>query len=298
MWRFWPTHIDPILRAARPQRIMEIGADEGFNTRGLLKYCRETGAKADIVDPVTNHRLQHCLDQYGDEYTRHLALSLDAIPLAPPSDLVLLDGDHNWRTVYQEMTALFERAARANAPPPIVLFHEAAWPYARRDMYYAPERIEEEFRQPYAYRSIIPGQSELGEGGLNEHLANALHEGGARNGVLTAVEDFVAEWPEKCDLHILPFFNGLGICVPASRKTPELSAVIDGFFTAEGLMAACIAIEAWTNRLYIEMQRERLQYLKRTESLERARAMLVERGERIRELEARLQITPTRGTGS
>lgn len=287
MWRFWTSHIDPILRTVAPNRIMEIGADEGFNTRRLLAYCRETGAKADIVEPVMNRRLRHGLDQYGDEYVLHEALSLDAIPKAQPADVVLLDGDHNWRTVYQEFTALFERAARGKAASPIVLFHEAAWPYARRDMYYAPERIEEEFRHPYSYTSILPGQSELGEGGLNGNLANAVHEGGPRNGVLTAAEDFIAEWPEDIELHVLPFFHGLGIATPKSRMTSQLATLVDGFFSPEGLMAACKALEEWSVRLQIEMQRDRIELVKRTEALQRARQLLADRGERIQELEAR-----------
>lgn len=289
MWRFWNSHIEPVLRIAAPKRLMEIGADEGFNTRRLLAYCRETGAKADIVDPVLNRRLKHGLDQFGDEYSFHQLLSLDAIPKLEPADIVLLDGDHNWRTVYQEFAALFERAKTCGKAPPIVLFHEAAWPYARRDMYYAPERIEEEFRQPYSYQSIIPGESDLGDGGLNAALANATHEGGPRNGVLTAVEDFIAEWPEKVELRVLPFFNGLGICVPASRATQGLTQVLDGFFSSNGLMAACVALEEWASRLVISMQEERLDYVKRTEALARARILLSEQRARIRDLEAALE---------
>src|SRR5690606_15563343 len=174
---------------------------------------------------------------------------------------------------------LYERAAAKGAQPPIVLFHEAAWPYARRDMYYAPERIEEEFRHPYSYTSIIPGQSALGEGGLNGNLANAVHEGGPRNGVLTAVEDFVAEWPEEIVLRVLPFFHGLGVCVPRTRMTPELAAVVDGFFSPEGLMAACQSLEEWSVRLQIELQRDRIDLMKRTEALKRARQLLAKPGD-------------------
>jgi hypothetical protein len=297
MWRFWTSHIERILRVVNPKRIMEIGADEGFNTRRLLAFCRETGARVDVVEPVMNRRLSHGLDQFNDEYVHYAALSLDAIPKAPAADVVLLDGDHNWRTVYLELAALFERAAAEQARPPIVLFHEAAWPYARRDMYYDPARIEEEFRQPYSYTSILPGQSSLGEGGINGNLANAVHEGGPRNGVLTAVEDFISEWPDRIDLRVLPFFHGLGILVPGARMTPELASLLDSFFSRDGLLASCQALEDWSIRLQIELQNGRIELVRRTEALERARQLLAERGKRLRELETPQDHVSGRATG-
>ena len=58
--------------------------------------------------------------------------------------------------------------------------HDVLWPYGRRDLYYAPERIPEEFRQPYAQRGMQPGQagSVLAGGGLNPTMHNADAEGG------------------------------------------------------------------------------------------------------------------------
>lgn len=288
MWRFWSSHIEPVMRAVKPRRVMEIGADDGYNTRRLLAFCRETGAKADIVDPAPSHRLQDAIDAHPAECTYHKAPSLEAIPRAAAPDIVLLDGDHNWRTVYEEFTALYEHAAKSKVAAPVILFHDAGWPYARRDMYYAPERIEQEFRHPYAFKGIEPGTSELTEGGLNAHFANADHEGGARNGVLTAAEDFIAEWPDKIHFRLLPFFNGLGISAPDTRMTPELQATIDGFFTPEALLKSLTELEGWNARLLIELQRARHNFDRRTDALRRARELLEDRARRIAELEAEL----------
>lgn len=289
MWRFWSSHIEPLLNAARPARVMEIGADDGYNTRRLLNWAIATGAHADIVDPEPTHRLLHGLGSYPPEaFTYHRTPSLDAIPVAPAPDVALIDGDHNWRTVYQEFQLLHEGARARGVKAPIILFHEAAWPYARRDMYYAPDRIEQEYRHPYAYKGIARDQSELSDQGLNAHLANATHEGGARNGVLTAAENFVAEWPEKIHLHILPWFNGLGVAVPETRMTPDVAAVIESYFSPESLLAACVDLEKWNSVLLVELQKARLNFDKRTSALERARDLLADRAARIRELEALL----------
>jgi len=52
MHRFWTRYIGPVIETAQPRRIMEIGAEFGWNTSRILQYCKRTGAHADIVDPV------------------------------------------------------------------------------------------------------------------------------------------------------------------------------------------------------------------------------------------------------
>ena len=45
-------------------------------------------------------------------------------------------------------------AREAGAPLPVCFLHDVGWPYGRRDLYYAPERIPEEFRQPWAQKGL------------------------------------------------------------------------------------------------------------------------------------------------
>ena len=48
-------------------------------------------------------------------------------------------------------------------------------------------------------------------------MNNALHEGGPRNGVMTAVEDFVAEYDRELRLLVVPIYFGLAIVVEEER---------------------------------------------------------------------------------
>src|SRR5579875_3758622 len=191
MQRFWTRFIGPLIDTVQPRRLMEIGADSGWNTRHILAYCRRVGAQADIIDPAPRPSLKEVLEAFPETHVYYPLRSVDAIPTAPPPDVALIDGDHNWRTVFDELTLIFAMAARGGATPPICLFHDCGWPYARRDMYYNPADFKESERRPYAYRGMIPGQPELVDFGMNYMLANALTEGGPRNGVLTAIEDFI-----------------------------------------------------------------------------------------------------------
>lgn len=275
MNRFWPRYIQPIFDIVQPHQILEIGAEFGWNTRHILAYCRAHGARADIVDPVPLPSLLEELAQFGPAEYRFLPLkSLAAIPQLQTPDIALIDGDHNWATVFHELNLLQSCAEQAGKAPPIVVAHDAAWPYARRDMYYSPDDLDGWQRHPYSYKGMVPNQSELDERGVNGWLANATHEGGPRNGVLTAIEDYVASINIDYTLHTLPFFNGLAILVPASRMTPELRALIDSFFGSESLLQACVSLEADGMELRAKLGRTEALLGRRTEALQRARDVI------------------------
>ena len=288
MHRFWNDYTSPLIKTLQPKRLLEIGAEFGWNTRHVLEFCRRTGAHLDVIDTVPLQSLSDTLAPYGEaEVTLHVAKSVDVLGRLGPYDFVLLDGDHNWRTVYSELTMIYGAADRAGVPPPVVVAHDCAWPYARRDMYYSPHDWHEVARQPYAYRGIRPGEAGLVDRGLNARFANALTEGGPENGVLTAIEDFVAS-RGHVSLHVLPFHNGLGILVPERRRTPELEALIARFFGPEMLLDRCRALEEDGMKVRVELAEHERLLTQRTEALMRARQMLEQRAARIAELERRL----------
>jgi len=274
MNRFWHSFIKPVIEIAQPKRLIEIGAAEGLNTRNLLAYCRQTGAHIDIIDPAPRPVLHGVLAEYDTEYTWLALKSLDAIPGLAAVDVALIDGDHNWYTVFTELTLLFTRMAQLGAVPPIVFHHDVAWPYGRRDMYYNPDDLEPANRHPYAYQGMIPGHSELVDEGINGYLANALHEGGPQNGVLTGIEDFIASESQPISFYMLPFFSGLSIMVPQQRMTPPLQQVINGFFSTESLLQCCRNLEEESMRVRAELVKTQIRLLKRTEALERAKRLL------------------------
>ena len=290
MNRFWQRYIHPLIETAQPRRLMEIGADRGWNTGNILAYCRATGARVDIIDPAPQPGLHEVLAQFGPAEYRYLPLkSVAAIPQLDTPDVALIDGDHNWATVYAELNLLHARAEQTGQPPPIVISHDVAWPYARRDMYYNPDDLEASQKHPYAYRGMLPGVPELVEHGMNGVLANALHEGGPRNGVLTAIEDYIASAGIGFTFRKLPFFNGLGILVPDARMTPSLQALIDGFFSADSLLDACRALEADGMHLRAILTQTETCLSRRTGALERAREVIEAQRQRIAELEEQIK---------
>jgi hypothetical protein len=147
------------------------------------------------------------------------ATSFEALEDIERPDLAVVDGDHNYYTVSEELRLI----ATASGPQlPLLLLHDVGWPHGRRDSYFNPEAIPEEYRQPMVEAAgMFPGEPGVYPDGLAYTWA-AARQGGPRNGVLTAVEDFVAGH-NGARLAIVPAFFGLAVVWP--RDAPWSAAV-------------------------------------------------------------------------
>jgi cephalosporin hydroxylase len=234
--RFWPLVTRPVLELVQAEAVVEIGAATGAHTRLLKPWCVEHGASLHVIDPLPEFEVAKIEDaEAGIRVDQRL--SVDALAGAEPVDVALVDGDHNYYTVRRELEILLANSREAGRAEPVFLCHDVCWPYGRRDLYYDPANIPDEHRHPCRTEGIVPGQSELaGDKGLNARLHNAEHEGGPRNGVLTAIEDVVAESDGSLQLTVLPVIYGLGIVVPASRveRHPGLRPWLERWGTVEG----------------------------------------------------------------
>jgi hypothetical protein len=213
IWHHHETIIRDLLVQRGLKRVLEVGVAYGDHTLLLARSLAPTGGHLTSIDPRIPLRLRVRLWRRW----RHRFIqqpSLDVLPRLASAgerfDCAILDGDHNWYTVFHELKLLAPMMTERG----IILLHDVAWPYARRDLYYAPERVPPEFRHPSDRRPIIEGQRELGPKGgpgMNPDLLNALHEGGPRNGVLTAVEDFVTAHTDRWQVRVIQSYGGLGI---------------------------------------------------------------------------------------
>jgi cephalosporin hydroxylase/glycosyltransferase involved in cell wall biosynthesis len=237
MFPFYDDVIAPILRASGAQRILEIGIRQGATTAQLLEQLAP-GAELHAIDPVPDFDAAALARAFPGRYLVHADTSHKVLPGLPPFDVALIDGDHNWFTVYHELRMLAETSRRAGVELPVCILHDVGWPYGRRDLYYEPSRIPSEFRHEYAQRGLHPSRKGFvsGSGGLNASMYNAVDEGGPRNGVMTAVDDFVHEYDEPLRTIVLPIYFGLAILVTEARivANPELAQVLDWLESASG----------------------------------------------------------------
>ena len=215
----------PIIKENGYKRILEIGASLGDNSRHVLNV---PGSHLTIIDPGYDCDLAKKFSERNN-LTVMKAVSLKGLSQVQSSfDCIFIDGDHNWYTVYNELKIIAEHnLLKAGGT---IFFHDVGWPYGRRDMYYTPELIPAEFRKPYAKKGMWPGQSSLDDHeGFNPHYFNALEEGGGRNGVLTAIEDFVRDFGQGDYFFLMDHRqHGLGILI--RRKDRQTSSLVRRWF--------------------------------------------------------------------
>ena len=242
MRQFVRHFIIPLARKRAWRSFCEIGASTGLSTDELLKLPITSYT---IIDPCfdADLALKYACDA---RVTVQKNNSLDVLPnLSGTFDCILIDGDHNWYTVFNELRLIRQRGLLR--PGGMIFFHDVEWPYGRRDLYYQPDTIPPEYRQEYENKGIIRGRSQLADhGGAARHLCNAVREGGSRNGVLTAIEDFVAEHSSEYNFCRVRLQFGLGI-LQYRRKRPS-----------EGLSFLLLRIKAGMYSLYGPLHRLRI----------------------------------------
>lgn len=231
------------LRLSGARNIVEIGAEFGGMSQLLADYAVASDGCLISIDPAP--RAEFVAWANSAPGVTHLpAASLDVIDKLHDVDAWVIDGDHNYYTVLHELQAA-DALCQREAKPMLAFLHDVSWPTARRDMYYAPDRIPAEHRHPHTFDAgtmldraeLVPGQGF--RGGADWAMAN--HIGGPRNGVLTAVEDFIeaerAKGRELAWAHV-PAVFGLGILFDATAPWSGDVALHVAPFHNNALLAA------------------------------------------------------------
>lgn len=214
------TEFSPLLlrafEVAEIRSIVEVGSESGGFTAQLLEWLSARKGHLTTIDPMPDDRVHSFAEKWPGCHTLLLGRTPAALQGLPAADAYLLDGDHNYWTVREELK---EIQATATSSPPLVILHDVGWPCGRRDCYYSPQSLPANAVHPHTYdRGVVPDNAATVAGGFRGEgsFAWALHEGGPRNGVLTAVEDFMAAHAGY-DLILVPAVFGLGILIPTNH---------------------------------------------------------------------------------
>jgi hypothetical protein len=245
-----------LLDAVGAGPVVEVGADRGDFTAVLLDRAARVGGRVAAIDPQPAPELLE-LAERRPELNLIRGPSPDALGEALPAKAIILDGDHNYWTVSQELRAIGETHAELGMP--LIILHDIAWPHARRDTYYAPDRVPEEHRQPLAQDALVaPGNPGTVSEGIRFEWA-ADREGGPGNGVLTAVEDFMVE-RSGLKLAIVPAFFGLGVLWSEDAQWADAVGQVIGPWEGAPLLVRLeeIRISQVLNRTRMNRQQELL----------------------------------------
>jgi hypothetical protein len=234
--------IDRLRRDYPPRQIFLAGASDPVLGCLLADAAEAGGGTLHIAAtalPDWTGALRHRL---GDRCVLHQAAPAQAASVLPVPQLAWIDNDPNWHAVSAVLNALLAQAERQGRDFPVTFIANAGWPYARRDSYNDPAAIPEAFRHPHERAGVSPGERALtGLAGLFTGRYNATTENEPRNGVLTAVEDFVSGRAETLRFALIPGFFGLAVLGP--RHGPGAQATAPAALQAD-LSAMAAALEA------------------------------------------------------
>jgi len=221
MTAFWVV-IEELLNITKPGSLLEVGGSLGEQTQKLCTWAHAHQACVHVIETQPQDALKQIMQQHP--FARlYVGRSLEILANVEKVDCVFIDGDHNYYTVYNELKLIAQ-----HHQPSLILLHDVGWPWGRRDMYYDVETIPSEHRREHVSDSnlgIAPGNPGLLNGkGFhgNGRFAFAKTEGGPRNGVLTAIDDFLSENSDYQFFTIDCIF-GLGILIP--KNAPYSSQV-------------------------------------------------------------------------
>lgn len=229
--------IHTVLDLADAKNVVEIGVEYGTHTKSLVERATRQQGRLYCIDPYPKPEFLTAL-QENQQVSILKHKSLDVMNTIEDADAWLIDGDHNWYTVFHELQNI--KALHQNNQKPLLVFlHDVSWPCSRRDCYYDPESIPLPFRQEYDLTRGAHIETEnLVDGGFRGcgQFFWATRWGGEKNGVLTAVEDFLKQ---NIGLHFafIPAVFGLGIIF--SKDLPNLDKVIEflSFYHQNELLA-------------------------------------------------------------
>jgi O-methyltransferase len=223
MTAFWDV-MQELLNITKPSRLVEIGGDQGECTQKFCAWANSHNAYVHVIEIQPADALKRIVEQY--QFARlHVGLSLELLPTMEGVACFVVDGDHNYYTVYNELKLIFQYNK-----PDLILLHDTGWPWGRRDLYYDVNTIPNEYRNDPVTDpnlGILPGhEGVFPEKGLrsNGQFAFARVEGGSKNGVRTAVQDFLVENSDY-ELFTIDCVFGLGILVP--KSTAHYSRVVN-----------------------------------------------------------------------
>ncbi|RVU04468.1 class I SAM-dependent methyltransferase [Novosphingobium umbonatum] len=198
------------LAMARAREVVEVTQAPGGIARQIVPYLEQYDGRLTVIDPAPDAEFLHW-QMLQPQVISVAAHSLDAVGLQNDVDAWILDGDHNYHTVSNELRMVSSLADR-DGRPVLAFVHDVGWPWGRRDFYGQPDRIPSHARHAAGrHLPAVPDELCLWGG---DQAAYAVQEGGPRNGVLSAVEDFLRDSREM-DLSLayahVPAIFGLGV---------------------------------------------------------------------------------------
>lgn len=199
MFNFFDLDIIPtFLTNFKVTKIVAIGLSNEDIIDEILSFCIEQNPTLYAIDPRID--IKDLIEKYEDleDETKTVDKikyckddSLNVLGQLKEYEAIFINGDPNWYTVYNELNLI----KKNNSNFPLVFVCNNKYPHKRRDSYINPEKIPEEFKNeccndlPILYEKDAETKQTM----VKDGFCHAIQKDTPKNGVLTAIEDFLKE---------------------------------------------------------------------------------------------------------
>lgn len=210
MYNYYDIDVIPIiLNQFKVNDIIICGISDKVLLSKIFEYCDEKDAYYTAID--SNDFLE---DNFINGHI------LEELPKLNNYDAIFINDDPNWYSVYNELNII-----KKNNNFPLVFICNNIFPHKKRDSYMNPNLIPEEFRKEYSRELILEGIH------IYDSFYHATEENTPKNGVQTAIEDFLSE-NSSIGLMDIRFLNGITILYPLNTishlRMGKLTEELDG----------------------------------------------------------------------
>lgn len=193
MFNYYELDIIPIiLNRFKVNNLVICGFPDVKTTEFIVNYCDESDASYIAISL--------------NESSKHEIISgtgLEVLPNLNNYDAIFINDDPNWYSMYNELKLI-----KANNDEfPLVFICNNIFPHKRRDSYIDPNKIPPEFINEYS------DNFSHGNIKLKDDFYHAVQDNTSKNGVLTAIEDFISE-NNSIGIMNIKLFNGIIILYP------------------------------------------------------------------------------------
>ena len=208
MYNFFDLSIIPtFLSRFKVRKVLAIGLSNELIMNKIISFCFDNNCLFYSIDPTIKiNDLIEDYDNLEDNLKENIKYfnddSLDVLPELDNFDAVFINDDPNWYTVYNELNLI----KKNNVHFPIVFVCNNKYPHKRRDSYINPEKIPKEYKNE-CYKDLPILYEEDGEVKrtmVKDGFCHAIQKDTPKNGVLTAIEDFLKENSKLKSLEINP----------------------------------------------------------------------------------------------
>lgn len=173
MFNYYNLNTIPIiLNRFKVNNIVICGLPDESIVNQIFEYCDNDSKSCIAIDQNDGHTID-----YIHDYPLNTLKDLNNY------EAIFLNDDPNWYTVYNELNII----KKSNEEFPLVFICHNIFPHKRRDSYIDPEIIPKEFVNDFSKMLDYNGIN------IRDDYYHAVEENTSKNGVLTAIEDFLDE---------------------------------------------------------------------------------------------------------